>query len=177
MIKELLAKFIRWILTPNVDIVCPGFTQTESGTFIRIDNLPSGINPEYRTDGSVGFDIAFFDPEAESYTLKPSETHRFKTGIFVKLPIGYELQIRPRSSMGARGIIVTNSPGTIDSDYRGELLILLTNTNELTDHVIKRGERIAQGVLALALKANFNQVMKIENDTARGAGGFGSTGK
>lgn len=177
MIRKLLARLIKWILTPAVEIVCPGFIQTDKGTFVRMDNVPSGINPEYRTDGSAGFDIAFFDPEAESYTLKPFETHRFKTGIFVKLPIGYELQIRPRSSMGARGIIVSNSPGTIDSDYRGELLILLTNTNELTDYTIKRGERIAQCVVALALKAEFVQVMEIENDTARGAGGFGSTGK
>lgn len=128
--------------------------------------------PEYESDGASGFDIRA--AVVETVVIKPSERVLIPTGLKVELPNDYEIQIRPRSGNAwKKGVTVLNTPGTIDDDYRGELGVLLINlSNE--DFVVKRGMRIAQGVLAQVPKANF-VVGKVE-ETRRGTGGFGHTG-
>jgi dUTP pyrophosphatase len=134
-----------------------------------------GSPPEYKTSGSAGFDIsANLSKVSEILYLKPGEIVKVPTGLKVAIPEGYEIQIRPRSGLSLQGIIIVNSPGTIDSDYRGEISIILYNIGNETFQ-IKDKQRIAQGVLAKYEKAQF-KVVDILNDTTRGEGGFGSTG-
>ena len=111
----------------------------------------------------------------EAVTLQPLERAIIPTGLFIELPVGIEAQVRPRSGLAAKkGITVLNAPGTIDADYRGEVGVILVNlSNE--DFVIENGERIAQMVIAKHERAEWNQV-EILSETARGEGGFGSTG-
>lgn len=132
--------------------------------------------PAYQSEGAAGFDIqAAVDPESP-LTLTPSARALVPTGFAVAVPEGFELQIRPRSGLAMRhGITVLNTPGTIDSDYRGEVLVLLVNLGG-DDFRITRGERIAQGVLAPVSRARLSAVEMLP-DTARGSGGFGSTGR
>ena len=121
---------------------------------------------------------------AEDVMLKSGKGTIVSTGLMVAVPYGYELQVRPRSGLALKnGIMVTNSPGTIDSDYRGEIKILLTNTKKHTsnflqdaDYTIRRGDRIAQLVLAPVTRAEVVEVEELD-ETERGAGGFGSTGR
>ncbi len=141
---------------------------------ISIRNQSSNELPEYATAGAAGLDIRAHLSEA--ITLQPLERRLIPTGLFLEIPIGYEVQIRPRSGLAFKhGITVLNSPGTIDSDYRGEVGVLLINlSNEA--FVIENGERVAQMVVAAHEQASWKEVSEL-SDTDRGAGGFGSTGK
>lgn len=140
---------------------------------IRIVNKSNHRLPEYATVGSAGFDIkANID---EPIRLKPLERVLVPTGLYVALPDDYELQIRPRSGMAAKyGVTVLNTPGTIDSDYRGEIKVILANLSD-TPYMVNPGERIAQGVLSTYTKAVWDEVETLD-ETSRGNGGFGSTG-
>ena len=141
---------------------------------INIINLSENPLPEYATIGSAGMDINAF--LAEPVTLKPFERQLIPTGLFIELPENFEIQIRPRSGLALKqGITCLNTPGTIDSDYRGEIKVLLINlSNE--NQTIQNNDRIAQMVLAKTEKAKFTLVEKIDS-TKRGEGGFGHTGK
>lgn len=140
---------------------------------VKIINKSNNPLPAYETEGSAGMDLR---ANIETpITLKPLERALVPTGLFIELPMGYEAQVRPRSGLAAkRGLTCLNSPGTIDSDYRGELKVILVNlSNEI--QTIDLGERIAQMVIAKHERISFNEV-EILTDTQRGAGGFGSTG-
>ncbi|ASS51006.1 MAG: deoxyuridine 5'-triphosphate nucleotidohydrolase [Candidatus Fluviicola riflensis] len=141
---------------------------------INIRNQSTNELPEYATNGAAGMDIRAYLTEA--VTLQPLERRLIPTGLFLEIPLGFEVQIRPRSGLAYKhGITVLNSPGTIDSDYRGEVGVLLVNlSNEA--FVIENGERIAQMVVAAHEQASWKEVSEL-SDTDRGAGGFGSTGK
>ena len=141
---------------------------------IRIINRSNNVLPAYETAGSAGMDIRAF-VEAE-VVLKPFERKLVPTGLFIELPVGYEAQLRPRSGLAFKhGISLPNSPATIDSDYRGEIKVALINlSNE--DFSIKNGDRIAQMIIAQHSRAEWISVEEL-NDTERGHGGFGSTGK
>ena len=141
---------------------------------VKIVNNSRFALPEYQTPLSAGLDIrANID---ESVTLRPLERAMIPTGLFVELPEGCEMQIRPRSGLAAKhGITVLNSPGTIDADYRGEIKVLLVNlSNE--PFTIEAGERIAQRIVARYEQIEWQAVEELSS-TERGAGGFGSTGK
>jgi len=128
--------------------------------------------PAYQTEEAAGFDLH----SVQNIVLKPAQRALVGTGLSMEIPKGYEIQIRPRSGLAYKhGISVLNSPGTIDSDYRGEIKVLLINhSNE--DFEIKVGERIAQAVIQRVIQAVFEEVEEL-GKTKRGEGGFGSTGK
>lgn len=130
--------------------------------------------PSYETDGSAGADIRANIP-AGSILLRPGERALVPTGLRFEIPAGYEVQVRPRSGLALKhGLALVNSPGTIDSDYRGEVGVILLNTS-LEDFEIKHGMRIAQVVIAPVVRAKF-QLQDTLGETERGSGGFGSTG-
>ena len=132
------------------------------------------ITPKYKTDGSSGVDLSAF--LEKKVVIKPNSSELIPTGLQVAIPEELEIQIRPRSGLAAKERIgVLNSPGTIDSDYRGELKIILFNHSN-KDFIINNGDRIAQMVLVPILKMEFEEVDSLP-DTVRGQGGFGSTGK
>ena len=132
------------------------------------------ITPKYKTEGSSGVDLSAF--LNEKVVIKPNSSELIPTGLQVAIPEELEIQIRPRSGLAAKESIgVLNSPGTIDSDYRGELKIILFNHGD-KDFIINNGDRIAQMVLVPILKMEFEEVDNLP-DTVRGQGGFGSTGK
>ncbi len=132
------------------------------------------ITPKYKTDGSSGVDLSAF--LEKKVVIKPNSSELIPTGLQVAIPEEFEIQIRPRSGLAAKESIgVLNSPGTIDSDYRGELKIILFNHSN-KDFIINNGDRIAQMVLVPILKMEFEEVDSLP-DTVRGQGGFGSTGK
>ncbi len=141
---------------------------------IEIINKSKHALPQYETDLSAGVDLrANID---ESICLKPLQRALIKTGLFIALPAGYEAQVRPRSGLAYKnGITVLNSPGTIDADYRGEIGVILVNLSA-EGFIVNDGERIAQLVFARHDQANFVEVVEL-SETARGTGGFGSTGK
>ena len=141
---------------------------------IKIINTSSNELPAYATSGSSGMDIRA-NMQTEK-VLKPLERALIPTGLFMEIPIGYEVQIRPRSGMAIKhGITCLNTPGTIDADYRGEIKVILINlSNE--DQVIHHGDRIAQMVVQKVELAVWKQVEELEV-TERNAGGFGHTGK
>lgn len=140
---------------------------------IKVINNSQHLLPSYETSASAGLDIRA--NLTDSITLKPLERALVKTGIFLEIPVGYEAQVRPRSGLALKnGVTVLNSPGTIDADYRGEVGVILINlSNE--NFLIHNGERIAQLVFAKVEQAQWKEV-EILSDTARGEGGFGSTG-
>ena len=140
---------------------------------VKVINKSKHPLPQYETIASAGMDVRA--NIVESITLAPLERTLVKTGLFVEIPIGYEIQVRPRSGLAfKKGITVLNSPGTIDADYRGEIGVLLVNLS--SEHfVIEDGERIAQLVLASHEQARWQEVQILE-DSDRGQGGFGSTG-
>lgn len=141
---------------------------------VNIINRSGMALPEYATALSAGMDLRA--AIEQSITLAPLERALVSTGLFVELPEGYEMQIRPRSGLAAKhGITVLNSPGTIDADYRGEIKVILVNLSN-TPFEIVPGERIAQAVVAAHARVEWNEVEQL-NDTERGAGGFGSTGR
>jgi dUTP pyrophosphatase len=134
---------------------------------------PSLALPRYETAGAAGMDLRAF--LAEDLTIPPGGRASLPTGLFLEIPSGYEAQVRPRSGMAAKyGVTVLNSPGTIDSDYRGELLILLINLGGETFRV-RNGDRIAQLVICPISRAVLEE-RAVLAETERGSGGFGSTG-
>jgi dUTP pyrophosphatase len=140
---------------------------------VLITLAPDAKAPRYASDGAAGADLHAAVPAA--ITLAPGERHLVPTGVSIALPDGVEAQVRPRSGLAVKhGLTVLNAPGTIDWDYRGEIKVPLINLGEAPVE-IEPGMRIAQLVLAPVLRADW-QVAKSLDDTARGAGGFGSTG-
>jgi len=143
-------------------------------TEVKIVNTSNNPLPEYATDGAAGMDVRadLVAPVA----LKSLERKLIPTGLFIELPCGYEAQVRPRSGLAVKqGITCLNSPGTIDSDYRGEIKIVLINLSG-EDQIINPGDRIAQLVLQKTEKIQWEQVTVL-TETVRSGGGFGSTGK
>ena len=141
---------------------------------VKIRRLPHGEGlalPAYATSGAAGMDVL----AAEHVTLAPGGRHAVATGLALAIPPGYEIQVRPRSGLALKhGISLPNTPGTIDSDYRGELKVILIN-HGAEPFAIARGDRVAQLVLAPVVQAVWEEVDDLD-ETARGAGGFGSTG-
>jgi dUTP pyrophosphatase len=143
-------------------------------TEIKIINKSKHPLPQYATELSAGLDLKA--DLTEPIILKPLQRELISTGLYMALPEGFEAQIRPRSGLAFKnGITVLNSPGTIDADYRGEVKVLLVNLSE-KEFIVNDGERIAQMVIARHEHAAWLEVTEL-NDTVRGAGGFGSTGK
>jgi len=141
---------------------------------IKIINQSSNPSPSYATSGSSGMDIRASLETAQ--TLQPFERALIPTGIFIEIPAGYEVQVRPRSGLAIKqGITCLNTPGTIDADYRGEIKIILINLSQ-EEQVINPGDRIAQLVLQKVEQAIWKEVTVLET-TDRNAGGFGHTGK
>lgn len=135
---------------------------------------PGCVVPEYKTSGAAGADICAFIKE--SITLRPMERVLVPTGLSFEIPEGYEIQVRPRSGLAIKnGITCLNTPGTIDSDYRGEVKVILINLGN-ENFVINNGDRIAQIIVSPVTIGEFMQVSELEV-TDRGGGGFGSTGK
>jgi dUTP diphosphatase len=143
---------------------------------VPVRRLPHGEDlplPAYATAGAAGMDL--LAAVAEPVTLAPGARTLVPTGLAVALPAGYELQVRPRSGLALRhGIVLPNSPGTIDEDYRGEIQVIVMNAGA-EPFTIERGMRIAQAILSPVVRASWQEVASLEN-TSRGAGGFGSTG-
>jgi dUTP pyrophosphatase len=132
--------------------------------------------PAYETDGAAGMDLRAAVPEGEPVTLSPGARDMIPTGLSMAIPQGYEVQIRPRSGLAVKaGVTCLNTPGTIDSDYRGEVKVILINLGE-EDFIIRRGDRVAQMVVSPVTQADWTEVLSL-GETARGAGGFGSTGR
>ena len=148
-------------------------------TTVRVERLPhaEGLSlPAYETGGSAGMDLRAAVPEDAPVTLEPGARALVPTGLKIALEAGYEAQVRPRSGLALKhGLTCLNSPGTIDSDYRGEVGVILINHGQ-EPFVIRRGERIAQMVIARHEQAALVEVEALD-ETARGAGGFGSTGR
>ena len=141
---------------------------------IKIVNISDNPIPEYATEGSSGLDLRAWLPE--SVRLNPMERKMIPTGLFLEIPEGYEVQVRPRSGMAIKhGITCLNSPGTVDSDYRGEIKIILINLSA-EPHTINSGDRIAQMIVSKVEKALLKNVDQLQS-TKRGDGGFGHTGK
>ena len=151
---------------------------SESGVTIAVVRLPHGrglVLPAYQTAGAAGMDLLAAVPTGEPLQLAPGARALVPTGLVLQLPPGFEAQVRPRSGLALRhGITVLNSPGTIDSDYRGEVQVLLANVGS-EPFAIARGERIAQLVVARVEQARLVEIAALA-PTPRGAGGFGSTG-
>lgn len=141
---------------------------------VRVKRLPHGEGldlPTYATEGAAGMDVV----SAEDVTIQPGARHAVATGLTMAIPYGFEIQVRPRSGLALKhGITVPNTPGTIDSDYRGELKVILINHGD-TAFEIQRGDRVAQLVLAPVTRAAWLESDELD-ETARGEGGFGSTG-
>jgi len=148
--------------------------RTGSEVPVLVKRLPHGEGldlPAYATTGAAGMDVV----SAEDVTVPPGGRHAVATGLAVAIPPGYEIQVRPRSGLALKhGVTVPNTPGTIDSDYRGELKVILIN-HGAEPFAIRRGDRVAQLVLAPVTRAGWMEVAELD-ETARGEGGFGSTG-
>ncbi|MGP1479577.1 MAG: dUTP diphosphatase [Capnocytophaga sp.] len=142
---------------------------------VKIKNLSNNQLPAYQTAGAAGVDLRANLPEAP-ISLAPLERTLVPTGLYLEIPEGYEAQVRPRSGLAAKhGITVINSPGTIDSDYRGEVRVPIVNLSNET-FTIAHGERIAQMVFAKYEQVTFQEATAL-SETERGSAGFGSTGK
>ena len=144
-----------------------------SAVKVKIINSSDNQLPAYATEGAAGLDIRAYLKEV--VILQPLERKLITTGLFVEIPLGYEIQVRPRSGLALKkGITCLNSPGTVDSDYRGELKVLLINLSGEAQQ-IEPAERIAQMILSKVEQASFIEVQQLE-ETQRGEGGFGHTG-
>ncbi|OHB29735.1 MAG: deoxyuridine 5'-triphosphate nucleotidohydrolase [Phenylobacterium sp. RIFCSPHIGHO2_01_FULL_69_31] len=145
---------------------------------VPITRLPHGEGiplPAYETSQAAGMDLRAAVPEDEPVILRPGDRHAVPTGLAFALPAGFEAQVRPRSGLALKsGITCLNSPGTVDADYRGEVKVILINHGPEA-FTIRRGDRIAQLVVAPVVQATWAEVASLD-ETARGAGGFGSTG-
>ena len=141
---------------------------------VRIINKSANELPGYQTEHSAGMDLRAH--LAETTTLPPGQRKLIPTGLFIELPEGYEAQIRPRSGLALKhGITVLNSPGTVDADYRGEIMVLLINLSDVP-FAIENGERVAQMIVSPYQQVRWQAVDAL-TETQRGAGGYGSTGK
>ena len=141
---------------------------------IKVLAQTGAVIPEYKTRGAAGADISAL--LSEPVVIKRGEHAVIGTGLFFEIPEGYEIQVRPRSGLAAKnGVTVLNTPGTIDSDYRGELKVILINLGN-EDFTVKNGERLAQIVVAPVTLGTFEKAEKLD-ESERGTGGFGSTGK
>ncbi|RZJ82987.1 MAG: dUTP diphosphatase [Brevundimonas sp.] len=148
-------------------------TQVHLTRLPHAEGLPT---PAYETEGAAGMDLRAAVPQDQPLTLAPGQRALVPTGLKIALQPGYEAQVRPRSGLALKhGVTCLNSPGTVDSDYRGEVGVILIN-HGAEPFVIQRGERIAQMVIARHERAQWIEVESLD-DTARGAGGFGSTGR
>jgi len=146
-----------------------------NSVIVKVINKSNNPLPQYKTTGAAGMDIMAYIPDGDYVIIKPQETKLILTGLFIALPSGWEAQVRSRSGLAAMdNVFVLNSPGTIDSDYRGEIKVILTNLGT-EDFIIHSGDRIAQLVLNKVTKIMFKEVTNLDN-TERGDGGFGSTG-
>lgn len=141
-------------------------------------NTSNNLDPEYATTGSSGFDLRA--NLTETVTIESGSVEIIPTGLVFNIPNNFEIQVRPRSGLAAKnGVTVLNSPGTIDADYKGELKVILINHGKVP-FIINHGDRIAQAIFAPVYSMNsvkLNKVKSIMNNTERGTGGFGSTGK
>jgi dUTP pyrophosphatase len=175
------------IINPDIDYTQEDFDKEFSNFSYTNDSFKMNINfvnksnnknPKYETSGSAGFDLRA-DLKIEVTISAKGGIAIIPTGLYFELPSNFEMQIRPRSGLAAKnGITVLNSPGTIDSDYRGEIKVILINHGH-EDFKVNNGDRIAQGVIASVVNENifnFNQVNEISDNTERSSGGFGSTG-
>ena len=146
---------------------------------IRVVPLPHAAGlalPAYETADAAGMDLRAAVEDSAPVTLAPGHRAMIPTGLTIALPPGYEAQVRPRSGLAAKhGVTCLNSPGTVDADYRGEVKVILINHGQ-EPFVIKRGERIAQMIIAPVTRADLKVVTELD-ETKRGAGGFGSTGR
>jgi dUTP pyrophosphatase len=153
-------------------------TRVAGQATVRVVRLPHGAGlplPSYQSADAAGVDLMAAVPESAPVVLGPGERALVPTGLAIALPSGFEAQVRPRSGLAARhGMTVLNAPGTIDADYRGEVMVLLINLGT-EPFTITRGMRIAQLTVAPVVRANIEEVAELES-TVRGAGGFGSTG-
>lgn len=141
---------------------------------IKVINRSGLELPSYETLGAAGMDIRAY--VSEPVVIAPHSRAIVPTGLYVEIPVGFEMQIRPRSGLAAKkGVTVLNSPGTIDSDYRGQICIILYNTSA-EDFVVENGDRVAQAVIARYERVEWSEVAVL-SDSSRGEGGFGSTGK
>jgi dUTP pyrophosphatase len=142
--------------------------------YVKVINRSVNPLPEYQTEHAAGLDLRA--SLSEAVTLEPLQRQLIPTGLFLELPEGYEAQVRPRSGMAFKhGVTVLNSPGTIDADYRGEVMVLLINLSG-QPFVVQPGERIAQLVVAAYQRISWQPAGEL-SETMRGAGGYGSTGK
>jgi len=145
---------------------------------VAVVRLPHGQGlplPAYESAHAAGMDLRAAVPEDQPLTLRPGDRHAVPTGLAMAIPPGFEGQVRPRSGLALkRGVTCLNSPGTVDADYRGEVHVILVNLGA-EDFVIRRGERIAQLLISPVVQAAWREVESLD-ETARGAGGFGSTG-
>lgn len=146
---------------------------------VRIERLPHARDlplPAYASAGAAGLDLLAAVPEDRPQVLAPGARAAVPTGIRIALPEGYEAQVRPRSGLALRhGVTVANAPGTVDADYRGEVMVILVNLGS-EPFTVRRGLRIAQLVVAPVVRVEWDEGVVSEAETARGAGGFGSTG-
>jgi dUTP pyrophosphatase len=157
------------------DYFCAFINQPESKKMlVKIVNKSKHPIPKYETEASAGMDLRA--ELEEDVVLAPLQRALIPTGLFIELPVGYEAQVRPRSGLAYKhGVSVLNTPGTIDADYRGEVKVILVNLSG-EEFVVKDGERIAQMIISAHEHATLQEVDEL-NETARGAGGFGHTGK
>jgi len=140
---------------------------------VKVINRSSNLLPEYATELSAGLDVRAANEEP--IVLQPLGRALVPTGLYLEIPAGYEVQVRPRSGLAAKkGITVLNAPGTIDADYRGEVCVILVNLSDVP-FTVEKGERVAQLVLARHERVEWEPV-DVLAESARGAGGFGSTG-
>lgn len=150
-----------------------------SSTTVEIQRLPHAEGlalPAYQTAHAAGLDLLAAVPEGDPLTMQPGQRALVPTGLMIAVPPGHEAQVRPRSGLAFKhGVTVLNSPGTVDADYRGEVSVLLINHGD-EPFTIRRGERIAQLVIAAVTQANLVVVASLSS-TDRGSGGFGSTGR
>lgn len=147
---------------------------TQFSVDVKFVNKSNNLNPEYATPGSAGFDLR----SNANLTIQPGQFEKVPTGLYFELPNNFEMQVRPRSGLAAKnGVTVLNSPGTIDSDYRGEIIVILINHGK-EPFKIEVGDRIAQAVIAQTCTSfiNLTKVDEISDNTERSSGGFGSTG-
>lgn len=146
---------------------------------VKVVNKSKHNLPQYETSGAAGMDVrANFEVDGKKLTIIPGATVLIPTGLFVAIPEGYEIQVRPRSGLSFKTALrVANAPGTIDSCYRGEIKVIMTNTGRV-EEIINDGDRIAQLVLCPVIKCEWNEVSTEDQlgETDRGTGGFGSTG-
>ena len=152
--------------------------ESSGGPVVAVKRLPHGQGlplPAYETAHAAGMDLRAAVADDTPITLRPGDRQAVPTGLAMAIPPGFEGQVRPRSGLALRhGITCLNAPGTVDADYRGEVMVILVNLGP-EDFVIRRGERIAQLLVSPVMQASWREVESLDQ-TARGAGGFGSTG-